>query len=429
MTGDAPQPGETPRTEGNPWSFDPDAAWWRGDGDREQAETLAEAATRPRHPRRRPAPDAPASAPATPTVLPSAYGGAENPFLGETVEAHAAGVQDAAEALTPPAVEAPAEVVDDAEAAEAAPSPAEGLPVRPEQPGQPDEATVAVERDHDKTTRDRYDPPAQDEPDPADRPEGVPDVMVLPEPNRDRPTVPLERGAVPGQAAGPTRPSQTRSTELEVKRSRMENSPFWQTDEERAAAGPAAEMRTKLADAPVDGRRGQPPRRKPRAPRRAAPGLIGLIALGLVAAFFSWVSAEPFWLAVGHGDPGVATVARCTGTGVTQRCTGSFATADGSYGVQTVTLLGVGATGRDPGTTGPARMVNPNSRQAYVGTTGLLVHLRWLLGFALVLLCGFGIAGLTGTRQLETLRARRGALLMSVAGPLLLLAGFLFATY
>ena len=25
MTGDAPQPGETPRTEGNPWSFDPDA--------------------------------------------------------------------------------------------------------------------------------------------------------------------------------------------------------------------------------------------------------------------------------------------------------------------------------------------------------------------------------------------------------------------
>jgi hypothetical protein len=77
----------------------------------------------------------------------------------------------------------------------------------------------------------------------------------------------------------------------------------------------------------------------------------------------------------------------------------------------------------------PARMVSASSQQAYVGSTGKLVHLRWMLGFALVLLCGLGIAGLTGTRQLETLRARRGALLMSLAGPVLLLAGFLVATY
>jgi hypothetical protein len=52
-----------------------------------------------------------------------------------------------------------------------------------------------------------------------------------------------------------------------------------------------------------------------------------------------------------------------------------------------------------------------------------------VLGFLLVLLCGLGIAGLTGSRQLETVRARRGALLMSVAGPVLLLVGFLIVTY
>ena len=35
MTGDAPQPGDKPRADGDPWS-DPDAdiAWWRTDGDR-----------------------------------------------------------------------------------------------------------------------------------------------------------------------------------------------------------------------------------------------------------------------------------------------------------------------------------------------------------------------------------------------------------
>jgi hypothetical protein len=162
VTGDAP-PGQTPRTEGNPWSLDPDAAWWRGDGYRGPAEAL------------------------TP------------------VESGAAASHDG----TP---EAGSQAGSQAEPAKEAAEP------------------VAVERDHHQQTRDRYEPPA-------------------------------------------------------------------------------------------DGRRGQPPRRKPRAPHRAGPGLIALITLGFVAAFFSWVSAEPFWLAVGHGDPGVATVERCSGSGVVQRCT------------------------------------------------------------------------------------------------------------
>jgi hypothetical protein len=300
VTRDAPQPGETPRTEGNPWSFDPDAAWWRGDGDAEQAETPAEESGGERHPRRRPAPTAPAAAGPT----------AETPTKLATAPASAAGGAW-------PAAEAPNRL---------------------------GAATTA-----------------------------------------------------PASAAGGARPT--------------------------------AEARTRRATAPADGRRGQPPRRKPRAPHRAGPGLIALITFGLVTAFFSWVSAEPFWLAVGHGDPGIATVARCSGSGIVQRCTGSFAAADGSYRVRTVTLLGIDAAHRVPESTGAAWMVNPNSRQAYVATAAPLVHLRWVLGFALVLICGFAIAVLTGTRQLETLRSRRGAQLMCVAGPLLLLAGFLFATY
>ena len=356
MTGNPPQPGETPRTEGNPWSFDPDAAWWRGDGDREQAEALAEVAARPGRPRRRSTPE-PAAEPTEPT---NAEAEAPGPLLGETLDAHAAGAQDVAEELTP--------------------------------------------------REDRDDPPVP----------GPDDVMVLPEPQRDRPTVPLDRDLDLDRA------TRRDPAELDVKLARIEESPFWLTDEERAAAAnPAPAPSTPLAE-PADRPRGRA-RGPARSPRRTAPGLVGLVALALIAAFFSWVSAEPFWLAVGHGDKGTATVARCVGSGVTQRCTGSFAAADGTFAVRSVTLLGVDVAHRGPGSTAAARMVNPQSRQAYIGNTGLLVHLRWVLGFVLVLLCGMGIAGLTGTRQLETVRARRTALLISLAGPVLLLAGFLAA--
>jgi hypothetical protein len=422
VTGDAPQPGETPHAEGNPWSFDPDAAWWRGDGDREQAEALAEAAARPRHPRRRP----PGGGTAT-SALPSPVHGDEEvevPFLAETVDAHATGVQDAAEALT---AAAPVEMEPVAVEMERAVTEA------------PAEEPLAVERDHEKRTRGRYRLAEQPEPEgETDTPAAEPDVMVMPEPDpgRNRPTVSLERGPVPGQSSGLTRQDPARPTTAgrNAQRARMENSSFWLTDEQRAAAGdapPASETLGNLATlpGPAEGRRGQPPRVKPRTPRRSAPGLFGLMALALIAAFFSWVTAEPFWLAVGHGQHGVATVTRCTGNGVTQRCAGSFVAAGDRYRAQPVMLLGVDPARRDTGAVAPARMVNSGSKQAYVGATGLLVHLRWVLGMALVLLCGLGIAGITSTRQLETLRARRVALLMSLAGPVLLLVGFLVAAY
>src|SRR4051794_13864434 len=116
VTGDAPQPGETPRTEGNPWSFDPDAAWWRGDADRDRDEALAEAAARPRHPRRRPAPG---STPATPSPSPG-----EPAFAEEALDAHAAGAHDAAEALEDtPATDTPT-VLEDTPATQAGVEPA-----------------------------------------------------------------------------------------------------------------------------------------------------------------------------------------------------------------------------------------------------------------------------------------------------------------
>jgi hypothetical protein len=313
----------------------------------------------------------------------------------------------------------------------------------------------------------------------AHRPDGVPEVMVLPEHTGDRPTVALDRETVvldrtdgtvdrptgtadptgdavirptgaaaeptgdavgrPTGAAVPGQPPSSRSRlseasreRLENSRERMEASPFWLSEEERAAAGaarPAPEMRQRLATAPGPAavRRGRPPAKKPRSPRRPLPGLLGLVAMALIAAFFSWVSAEPFWLAVGHGDAGLATVSRCSGSGVTQRCAGAFAAADGSFTVERVTLLGVDTN--SAGAVAPARMVSPDSRQAYVGDTGVLLHLRWVLGFILVVLCGYGIAGLTGARHLETAAARRNAVLISLAGPVLLLIGFLAGAY
>ncbi|GGK83811.1 hypothetical protein [Mangrovihabitans endophyticus] len=271
-------------------------------------------------------------------------------------------------------------------------------------------------------------------PGPEQRSADEPEIMILPEPNRARSGG--EKNAVPGQPSGSARTMRTPSgttasgdaqaTERLISRERMENHPFWLTEQERAAAEASGALPARDG-APGTGRRERPGRR-PREPRGPA-GLVGLVVLGLVAAFFSWVSAEPFWLAVGHGVDGRATVAECVGSGVTQRCHGSFISADDRFVVTDVTLLGVPDGERAPGSVLDARMVSVDSRQVYVGGTGLLINLRWTLGFLLLLLCGYGIAGLTGARQLRTGRTRRSAVLMSLAGPILLLLGFLAATY
>jgi hypothetical protein len=259
--------------------------------------------------------------------------------------------------------------------------------------------------------------PAKQDPRPLELPAGEKH-----EPERDHSTVGIDRGQrswpVPSGLSPLSRAAQRPPSPL------LETSPFWLTDQQRAERAerlPEEQTRQQPAGAGTA--------RRPRTPHRPVTGLAGLIALGLVAAFFSWVSAEPFWLAVGHGRPGVATVTQCTGSGVVLRCTGRFQAADGRYPRSRVTLLGVASGQRGPGAVAPARMLNQTSGRAYVGESGPLVHLRWLLGFVLVLLCGLGIAALTGSRQLETVRARRAALALSFAGPLLLLLGFLAAAY
>lgn len=227
--------------------------------------------------------------------------------------------------------------------------------------------------------------------------------------------LPIERPASAGPALVPL-PEVSASPEVTARLERMENSPFWLSEEERRA---------------VDSRAFEPAprRRRPPPANRPATALCSLVLLSLLAAFFSWVSAEPFWLAVGHGDAGYATTARCHGDGLTQRCTGRFTTADGSIIVPRITLLGISGERRQPGAVSPARIVSPDSGQVYTATTEVLPHLRWGLGFLLVLACGYGIARSTGARRLPSRPARRGAVIASFLGPILLLGGFLAAAY
>jgi hypothetical protein len=352
VTGNAPQPGET--TTGNPWAdLDPPTAWWQGDPDQEPAsrEWADRAAD----------------------------------------EARAAGAEDVAEHLRHPTDPGDGErlatagelmIIEPGRSAEA----------------EPQEDPVKTDAAYD------------DEPAPV-----VPEVMILPEPDdRNRPTIVLDqhrppRGPLPPLPAGGVSPAT--ATRLD----RMENSPFWETDEARITA---------------EARRDRAPGRRRRQPATHPVGaLVALIGLSLVAAFFAWVSAEPFWLATGHGDTGYATTTRCHGDGLTQRCTGRFAARDGRFTAAPVALLGISGTAREPGAITGARMVSADSTQAYTAPPGVLMHLRWTLGFLLVLICGYGIAAATGARRLESPTARRYALLASVAGPLVLLAGFLAAAY
>ncbi|GIE83615.1 hypothetical protein [Actinoplanes regularis] len=369
MTGNTPQPGETP--EGNPWArTDPPPSWWQGDTDRD------------------------------PTSRDWADRAAER--------ARAAGSADTAEQQNPEQPKTPGHD-------ERLTTAGEMMIIEPGRlgsPDRPDDEPEADELDADELDADELETGEAEADDRAYGTSGpapvVLEIRIPPRPgDRDRPIVvdhrlpPLPEGGV----------SPATADRLE----RMENSPFWKADEARITA---------------EARRDRHLARRPRQPiTNPVASMLALVGLSLVASFFAWVSAEPFWLATGHGDPGYATTTRCHGDGLTQRCTGRFAAADGRFTVGRVTLLGITGSGREPGTISGARMVNASSTQAYAAPSGLLPHLRWVLGFLLVLVCGYGIAGATGARQLESRRARRAALLGSVAGPVLLLLGFLIAAY
>ncbi|HEY0485274.1 MAG TPA: hypothetical protein VGD72_03370 [Mycobacteriales bacterium] len=157
-----------------------------------------------------------------------------------------------------------------------------------------------------------------------------------------------------------------------------------------------------------------------RRTRRPIVGLVALVVFGMVAAFFGWVSADPFWLATGQGTTGTVTVTRCDASA----CEGQFSaarfTADG------VALSGIAPDKRHAGATAPGRMLSGDHTWAYSGPSWAL-HLRWGLGLAIVLLCGLVLGAVTGARFLRPLgrRAVVGVRLLAVAGPLALFAGML----
>ncbi|WP_234585466.1 hypothetical protein [Micromonospora sp. MH99] len=158
------------------------------------------------------------------------------------------------------------------------------------------------------------------------------------------------------------------------------------------------------------------------------PGLTALVLLSLAAAFFAWVSAGPFWLAVGHGRDGTVVIDNCTGGGLTQRCRGIFTADDGRFLAHGVRVSGVPAGGGTPGAALRARMTGPDSSTAYADT-GAGRHLRWLPGLLAVLGCAAGIVRWTGSARLPGRRHRRWAVAAALAGPALITVGFLAAAW
>ncbi|TDB76668.1 hypothetical protein E1165_06250 [Micromonospora sp. KC723] len=186
---------------------------------------------------------------------------------------------------------------------------------------------------------------------------------------------------------------------------------------------------TPLREEPKQARKAPAASARTRAPRPPDParGLAVLLALSLVAAFFAWVSAGPFWLAVGHASTGTVVVTDCSGGGLTQRCRGIFTADRERFRVHGVRVSGV-PDKRGTGTALPARMTGADDDTAYVDT-GVGRHLRWVLGLLVVAGCGAGIARGTGATRLADPRQRRGATAAAWAGPALITLGFLVAAW
>lgn len=188
-----------------------------------------------------------------------------------------------------------------------------------------------------------------------------------------------------------------------------------QARERYVDTGLALLVRNRVADGGSETLENRPAAEKP-ALRDPARGLPLALLIGLVAAFIAFVSAEPFWLASGVGSTGTATVIRCG-----HQCTARFTPDDGSFAA-TARLVGVEPAKRKPGARVEARMLHPDSEVAYAGSVAGL-HLRWLIGLALVLGCGAGVGAVTGVPRLRQEGPQRLAVLwaLSFGGPLLLL--------
>lgn len=187
---------------------------------------------------------------------------------------------------------------------------------------------------------------------------------------------------------------------------------------------PAQELPRDLWSTTAPRHAAKPRRKRVREPRKLAFALPLIIFFGFLGAFFSWVSAEPLWLAVGHSINGTATVTRCVGDGMTRRCLGDFSAKE--VAVTQISLLGLTDALAVPGKTVAAEMVNSRSHRAYAGGSFVL---RWLPGLTLVLLCGLGIAVAAGVRRFADRGERRAAFAISLAAPMLVTVGFLAAAF
>ena len=207
----------------------------------------------------------------------------------------------------------------------------------------------------------------------------------------------------------------------------------WWTDDE-PDVGPLAHHGASLAPLGVVAVTGRRPMRPPASPERvrrparetgSARGLVALVLLALLAAFFAWVTAEPLWLAVGHSTPGTVTVTRCADDGAATASTGA-ASARSPAPRFTRAAVQVMGDVPDPGTTAPASMTSARGGHAYVDVD---TFSRAAIGVVLIMLCGLGIVRATGVRRLESRPARTVATLLSLAGPATLLTGMLITTY
>jgi hypothetical protein len=171
-----------------------------------------------------------------------------------------------------------------------------------------------------------------------------------------------------------------------------------------------------------------PPHRRPqlrplpKEPRSAKVALPMVVVLALIAAFIAWVSAEPFWLSVGHDIEGTVTVNECEAAGFAPRCEGEFVPEQGSVKLPGVRITG-DAQAKQSGETIAAQAVSLSSGTVYVGDQLGLV-LRWGIGLVLLLVCGLCIAWVTGAWRWHG-RARTVTVLVSLAGPVLLWFGAL----
>lgn len=160
--------------------------------------------------------------------------------------------------------------------------------------------------------------------------------------------------------------------------------------------------------------------RPPAGTRHPLPGLFGLLVFAMLGGFFGWVSADPAWLAIGHGRQATATVAECTGQGIGRKCMATLA----GPALPAAAVRVVGAQVKT-GQRVPVQVVNASSTVAYAGPGGALV-LRAVLGLVLVLACGAGTAWATGAARLPY---RVLTVPASAAVPLLLALGLLAAAF